>query len=111
MFLQIDPRNAGNLTAINFQAIEIAKQEVDGFSTFGRTSADQRDMFDKVSGTTAIRRQLSAGRPVSAIVQSWDSGITRWAIERQPYLLYGMKPTKGANKPASVVADATTIAP
>jgi uncharacterized protein YbbC (DUF1343 family) len=112
MFLQIDPRNAGNLTAINFQAIEIARQEVNGFSTFGHTSADQRDMFDKVSGNSTMRRQLAAGRSASSIVDSWNSGVTRWAIERQPYLLYGMKPVKGgANKPPSVVADTTTIAP
>src|SRR5471032_1876202 len=55
-FLQIDPRNAGNLTAINFEAIEILNDEIDHFSTFGRTSPDQRDMFDKVSGNTSLRR-------------------------------------------------------
>jgi uncharacterized protein YbbC (DUF1343 family) len=110
MFLQIDPRNAGNLTAINFQAIEIARQEVNGFSTFGRTSADQRDMFDKVSGNTTLRHQLSAGRPVRDIVRSWDSGVTRWAMERQPYLLYGLTPAR-ATKTTSVMADNTLITP
>jgi uncharacterized protein YbbC (DUF1343 family) len=105
IFLQIDPRNAGNLTAINFQAIGILEDEVDHFSTFGRTDFDQRDMFDKVSGTTAIRRQLVDGRPVSDIIHSWDSGVVRWAIERQPYLLYGLTPSH-QNKPPGVVAAA-----
>jgi uncharacterized protein YbbC (DUF1343 family) len=106
-FLQIDPRNAGNLTAINFQAIEILEQEIDNFSTFGRTTFDQRDMFDKISGNTSIRRQLISGRPVRDIVQSWNSGIVRWAMERQPYLLYGLTPVRA--KTSSVIAD--NIAP
>ena len=52
IYLQIDPRNAGNLTAINFQTIQILEDIADGFSPFGRTDFDQRDMFDKVSGNT-----------------------------------------------------------
>ena len=109
MRLQIDPRNAGNLTAINFQAIDILENEVDGFSAFAHTSADQRDMFDKVSGNTRLRRQLAAGRPISDIIHSWDSGVTRWAIERQPYLLYGMTPAHAA-KP-SIIADLAPPSP
>jgi uncharacterized protein YbbC (DUF1343 family) len=110
VYLQIDPRNAGNLTAINFQAIEILEQEIDHFSTFGHTSADQRDMFDKVSGTTRIRRQLVSGRPVSDIIHSWDSGVVRWAQERQPYLLYGSSPVHHTKAP-SVIADNTIVTP
>jgi uncharacterized protein YbbC (DUF1343 family) len=110
MFLQIDPRNAGNLTAINFQTIEILEQEIDHFSTFGRTDFDQRDMFDKISGTTRIRRQLVAGRPVSDIIHSWDSGVARWARERQPYLLYGSSPVHPAKTP-SVIAANTLLTP
>jgi uncharacterized protein YbbC (DUF1343 family) len=89
VFLAIDPRNAGNLTAISFQAIEILEDTVDGFSPFSRTTSDQREMFDKVNGTTSIRRWLIDGRPVREIVRSWDSGVARWAEERLPYLIYG----------------------
>ena len=32
------------------------------------------------------------------------SGVVRWAIERQPYLLYGNKAPKAAKKP-SVIAE------
>ena len=103
--LQIDPRNSGNLTAINFQAIEILEDTVDGFSPFGRTDFDQRDMFDKISGTTSIRRQLSYGRPVTDIVHSWDSGVSRWAVERQPYLLYGMTPPHAKKAPSVIAAN------
>ena len=110
IYLQIDPRNAGNLTAINFQAISILEDEVDHFSVFGRTDFDQRDMFDKVSGTTRIRRQLVMGRPVEDIIHSWDSGVARWARQRQPYLLYGSTPAHPVKTP-SVIADNTLITP
>jgi len=110
IFLHIDPRNAGNLTAINFEAIEILEHEIDHFSTFGHTSGDQRDMFDKVAGTTAVRRQLVSGRPVRDIVHSWDSGIVHWAQERQPYLLYGLTPPK-ATKTASAIAQTAVATP
>jgi uncharacterized protein YbbC (DUF1343 family) len=110
IYLQIDPRNAGNLTAINFQAIEIIEDVVDGFSPFRRTDFDQRDMFDKVSGDHRTRQQLSSGRRVADIVHSWDSGVVRWAVERQPYLLYGSTPTH-ATKASSTVADNALATP
>ena len=106
IYLQIDPRNSGNLTAINFQAIEILEQEVDHFSAFARTTADQRDMFDKVSGNTRILHQLVSGRPVNDIIRSWDSGVARWAVERQPFLLYGMKAIHPAKAPSVIAANA-----
>jgi uncharacterized protein YbbC (DUF1343 family) len=110
IYLQIDPRNSGNLTAINFETIEILEQEIDHFSIFGHTDSDQRDMFDKVSGNTRIRHQLISGRPVSDIIHSWDSGVARWAQERQPYLLYGSTPVHPTKTP-SVIADNTLITP
>jgi len=91
VLVKVDPRNAGNLTAINFYAIEILEHEVDGFSAFGHTSADQKQMFQKVTGVANMRQQLMSGRPVSDIVASWDSGVARWAAERLPFLLYSNK--------------------
>jgi len=110
IYLQIDPRNSGNLTAINFQTIEILEDIVDGYSPFGRTDFDQRDMFDKVSGNTRLRRELVEGQSVSDIVHSWDSGVARWAVERQPYLLYGSTPVHPTKTPG-VIADNALITP
>jgi len=110
VYLQIDPRNAGNLTAINFEAIDILEDIADGFSPFGHASYDQRDMFDKISGNTLIRRQLISGRRVQDIVHSWDSGVARWAVERQPYLIYGLTPAHPAKAP-SIIADNTLVTP
>jgi uncharacterized protein YbbC (DUF1343 family) len=107
VFLEIDPRNAGNLTALNFQAIEIITHEVDGFSPFHRTSADQRDMFAKVTGDPHLREKIVNGTPASEIVRSWDAGVTRWAEERLPYLIYGMKQPK-PEIPSNTIATGKT---
>ncbi len=110
VYLQIDPRNAGNLTAISLQSIEILEREVDGFSAFGRTSSDQREMFAKVTGQANLRHQLIAGRPVSDIVRSWNAGVVRWSQERMPYLLYGNTLPK-APTAGGVIAAAPGLAP
>ncbi len=104
MFLSIDPHNAGNLTAVNFQVLDILNDEIDHFSAFGHLRGEEQDMFDKVCGTRAIRHRLEAGASANSIVSSWNSGVVRWAIERQPYLLYGNKPPKADKKPSVVAA-------
>jgi len=110
VLVKIDPRNAGNLTAINFYSIEILQHEIDGFSAFGRTKADQRDMFKKVTGQTGLQRQITAGRPASEIVDSWNSGVTRWALERQPYLLYGNTLPKATATPTPIATSSAAPA-
>jgi uncharacterized protein YbbC (DUF1343 family) len=104
MFLNIDPHSGGNLTAINFQVLDILNHEIDHFSAFGRTGYDQRDMFDKVCGTRAIRLRLEDGASANRIVNSWNSGVVRWAVERRPYLLYGSSVPAEDKKPSSVIA-------
>jgi len=95
VWLQMDPRNAGNLTAISYQAIQILQEVVDGFQPFARSPhqshgewADQIQMFDKCTGTSRVRAQLEDGVPVSRIVRSWNSGVSSWAVERLPFLIY-----------------------
>ena len=102
MFLQIDPHNAGNLTAINFQILDILNDEIAHFSAFGHTSFDQRDMFDKVCGNRSIRGRLSNGASAKSIVSSWNSGVVRWAEERQPYLLYGNSAPPAEKTPGAI---------
>jgi uncharacterized protein YbbC (DUF1343 family) len=100
VWLQIDPRNAGNLTAISYQAIQILQSTVGGFEPFARGPylsygewKDQLQMFDKCTGTSRVRAQLEDGVPVSQIVRSWAPGISRWAVERAPFLLYALHAT------------------
>jgi uncharacterized protein YbbC (DUF1343 family) len=87
--LQIDPHNAGNLTAISYQGIQLLQRTVDGFHPFAHTSFDERNMFDKCTGTSRVRAELEGGVPVSRIVRSWNSGVANWAVERLPFLIYG----------------------
>jgi uncharacterized protein YbbC (DUF1343 family) len=104
MFINIDPRNAGNLSAVNFQVIDILNDEIDHFSAFGHADFDQRDMFDKVCGNTSIRRRLAGGASANSIINSWNSGVVRWAMEREPYLLYGNSPPHAEKKPSVIAA-------
>jgi uncharacterized protein YbbC (DUF1343 family) len=90
VWLQMDPRNAGNLTAISYEAIQVLQRVVAGFEPFAHTDFDQRNMFDKCTGTSRVRAELQSGVPVSRIVRSWDSGVSRWAVERLPFLIYPM---------------------
>jgi len=108
VFVKMDPRNAGNLTAINFYAIEVLEHEVNGFLPFSHTTADQRQMFEKVTGQSHLRQQLMSGRAVSDIVESWDSGVARWAQERTPFLLYSNKASP--TTPAATAVPGTVAA-
>jgi uncharacterized protein YbbC (DUF1343 family) len=106
MFLNIEPHASGNLTAVNFQVLDILNDAVDRFSMFGHTDYDQKDMFDKICGTRSIRARLEDGATANRIVNSWNSGVVRWAVERRPYLLYGNKlPAKSSG----VVAASETL--
>jgi uncharacterized protein YbbC (DUF1343 family) len=98
VWLQMDPRNAGNLTAISYQAIQVLQHMVGGFEPFARSPhlshgewMDQLQMFDKCTGTSSVRAQLEDDVPVSHIVRSWNSGVSSWAVERLPYLIYGRR--------------------
>jgi uncharacterized protein YbbC (DUF1343 family) len=102
VWLKIDPHNAGNLTAISYQAIQLLQRTVAGFSPFAHTDFDQRNMFDKCTGTSRVREELQAGVPVSRIVRSWQAGVAHWAVERQPFLLYSLH----AGAPAAVASEA-----
>jgi uncharacterized protein YbbC (DUF1343 family) len=44
--------------------------------------------IDILCGTDTIRRQLEAGRPLSAVEESWRDDLARWQRRRRPFLLY-----------------------
>ena len=44
--------------------------------------------FDKVLGTSSVREALERGEPVDKIVAGFKSGLTEFARQREPYLLY-----------------------
>ncbi len=108
-YLQIDPRNSGNLTLISFQAIQILERTIGNFAPFAHASADSRSMFDKVTGNPAIRRQIIAGRAATDIAHSWDAGVAHWSEERLPYLLYNAGPVN--HSPTHTEMQATALTP
>lgn len=46
------------------------------------------NMFDKVSGSDAVRKAIQGGTPASEIVKSWKAGEDEFRKKRKKYLLY-----------------------
>ena len=44
--------------------------------------------FEKLAGTASLRKQIEAGMSESAILRSWEPGITAFKKVRKKYLLY-----------------------
>ncbi|MGD0783712.1 MAG: DUF1343 domain-containing protein, partial [Candidatus Aminicenantales bacterium] len=44
--------------------------------------------FDKIMGTASVRTALEKGTDVKTIVEGWRKGLTAFAGQRTPYLLY-----------------------
>jgi len=46
------------------------------------------DFFDKLAGTSTLRKQLEQGKTAAEIQQSWQAGLMEFRSQRLPYLLY-----------------------
>jgi uncharacterized protein YbbC (DUF1343 family) len=46
------------------------------------------DYFDKVMGTSAVREAFERGEPFEKIAAAWEPGLTAFAKQRAPFLLY-----------------------
>ncbi len=55
---------------------------------FARSAGDKLQMFFKCHGSKSIRSQSEKGVPVQGIVASWNSSLSRFRAERNPFLLY-----------------------
>jgi len=77
------------LTAINFYAIEAVKK-LAGRDLVGEAVKAGKNLstFDKVSGGSATRLALQAGKSAAAIVASWQDGEEAFRKRREKYLLY-----------------------
>ena len=82
----LDPRNA-QLTRINFEIYDAVRRVAPHIDFWNST--DRNSMFDKVSGTSQIRRLMQSGRSPSEIWKVWNSGAVRFTRETQPVRLYG----------------------
>lgn len=49
---------------------------------------DQRQFFDRLAGTTALRKQLTEGKSAKEIKATWKPGLTKFLEVRKKYLIY-----------------------
>lgn len=105
-----DPATAP-LAAINFYALE-AVRKTSGRDLFQLAvkRGKRWDMFDKVSGSDALRKALQAGRPAREIVASWRPFEEAFRQKRAPYLLYPDQPPRSAPAPPPAGSRAPTSA-
>ena len=47
-----------------------------------------RNPFDVIAGTSRIRENIEAGRPLEDLFEGWSSGVAEFKTMREPYLLY-----------------------
>jgi uncharacterized protein YbbC (DUF1343 family) len=55
---------------------------------FDASRSNQIGNFDKLAGTSSLRKQIVAGLPEQAIRQSWEPALSRFKSKRKKYLIY-----------------------
>ena len=55
---------------------------------WGKPDARGRYWIDLLSGSAALRTQVSEGRTADEVKESWKDGIEQFKAQRKPYLLY-----------------------
>ncbi|MGV3534042.1 MAG: exo-beta-N-acetylmuramidase NamZ family protein [Chthoniobacteraceae bacterium] len=86
--LKINPRTAGNLSALAVYILAEVNRKVGQPDMFQRASKDKLDIFYKVYGSRSIRELLRSGRPTVRVVQGWERGVNEFRGQRERFLLY-----------------------
>jgi uncharacterized protein YbbC (DUF1343 family) len=55
---------------------------------FDTSRSKQIGNFDKLAGTSSLRKQIIAGLPEPAIRKTWDPALSRFKNKRKKYLIY-----------------------
>jgi uncharacterized protein YbbC (DUF1343 family) len=85
--LHISPRTETNLTAIGIYLLAALNHSRHP-DLFSNSDTDKLEMFFKSYGSGVIRDQISHGMSPARIVAGWTPGVSRFAAQRAPYLLY-----------------------
>lgn len=85
----LDPRRA-QTTRLNFEIYSAVRQVAPRLKLF--TRKDRNAMFDKVCGTSQIRRLMMQGQSAASLWRVWNQGNAAFRRQSKPYLLY---PTNG----------------
>lgn len=81
----LDP-NVAQVTRLNFEIYDAVRHVAPSLSFF--KSARHNDMFDKVCGTSQIRRLMQQGQSASALWSVWNRGAAPFQKQVEPFRLY-----------------------
>ncbi len=85
--LTIDPRQAGDVTALGVLMTGELNRMTNGRVVAG-LSGDRLDIFNKVYGSEQLHRRLQQRAPTNDLVASWAPFVRNFRSERPPFLLY-----------------------
>ncbi|MBL9151309.1 MAG: DUF1343 domain-containing protein [Verrucomicrobiales bacterium] len=86
--VSIDANAPVDLAGLNLIFIDAVNRRIGQRNLFVRTSANNKDVFYKVYGSTSIERDLPRGVHPAKIIASWQGAHEAFRRERQPYLIY-----------------------
>jgi uncharacterized protein YbbC (DUF1343 family) len=86
--LHVLDRDRVNFTQVELSILEALVHVFPEYNIFSRAKPDRLEMFDKVLGTSEIRRQLMNGVPVDDLLRAIDQERALFMIKREKYLLY-----------------------
>lgn len=86
--LRIDPRQAGNLSALAVHLLAEVNRRAGRPDMFERASSEKLDIFYKVYGSRSIRDHLRSGAPAARIIQGWQRHVAAFRSQRESFLLY-----------------------
>ncbi len=81
--LVVDPTTEANLYEINFRILEAV-----GSAAVFAAAENRHAMFDKVTGSTAIREAMMSGNGLEQRLQQERAEALAFRIAREPFLLY-----------------------
>jgi uncharacterized protein YbbC (DUF1343 family) len=82
--IQADPRTARSLVEINYRLLEA----MDAAAAIAAAPAERHAMFDKASGTDAVRKVLAARGDLGPLFEQWRRECEVFRRERRQWLLY-----------------------
>lgn len=81
-------RDQINLTAVQFSILDALYRLFPDKDIFARARADKLEMFDKVNGSSDVRRELMNTTSVEELLRKFNRERAVFMIKREKYLLY-----------------------
>jgi uncharacterized protein YbbC (DUF1343 family) len=81
-------RDAVNMTEIQLHILAALRRLYPDKDIFGRAAASRIDMFDRVVGSSTLRKELMNGVSVEQLLRKLDQERAAFMIKREKYLLY-----------------------